>query len=91
MFEHHAARVSFSTDPDWPPRARFRRGLQLAAALLAIALVLIGLSILTSPQLPALGLGKGCARGQPDQVRSIISGEKAARNVPSTSNRNGQN
>jgi hypothetical protein len=69
-------------DPTGRRWVRFRRGLQLAGALVAIALVLIGLSILTSPQLPVLGLGNVAHVGNLAEVRSIISGEKAARNVP---------
>lgn len=69
-------------DPSGKRWARFRRTLQVSVVVVAIAAILIGLSVLTSPQLPTLGLGSVAHVGNLAEVRSIISGEKAARNLP---------
>lgn len=69
-------------DPTGKRWARLRRLLQVAGVLAAVALVLLGLSILTSPQLPALGLGSVAHVANFTEVRSIIGGEKAVKNQP---------
>lgn len=74
-------------DPSGKRWTRFRRTLQAAAVVVAVAAVLLVLSLLTSPQLPTLGLGDVAHVGNLAEVRSIISGEKAARNLPYSAQR----
>ena len=69
-------------DPSGKRWARFRRVLQAAAVLAVAAAVLVGLSVLTRPQLPALGLGSVAHVGNLAEVRTIIAGDRAVRNLP---------
>lgn len=69
-------------DPTGRRWTRFRRALQITGALAGLAVALVALSILTSPQLPALGLSSVAHVANFAEVRGIIAGEKAALNVP---------
>lgn len=69
-------------DPSGRRWTRLRRILQLSAVLAGAAIILLGLAILSSPQLPKLGLGAVAHVGNLAEVKSIISGQRAARNVP---------
>jgi cellulose synthase/poly-beta-1,6-N-acetylglucosamine synthase-like glycosyltransferase/spore germination protein YaaH/peptidoglycan/xylan/chitin deacetylase (PgdA/CDA1 family) len=69
-------------DPTGRRWVRFRWILQLSAALAVVALVLLALSLLTSPQLPTLGLASVAHVANFTEVRAIIGHDKAAKNVP---------
>jgi len=69
-------------DPTGKRWQRFRRGLQTAAIFLVILLVMFGLSIWVSPQLPALGLPPVEHLPNITEVPAIIRGERPARNAP---------
>ncbi len=69
-------------DPSGRRWARLRRVLQGGAVLAVLALALLGMSLLTNPQLPALGLGSVAHVGNLAEVRTIIAGERAVRNLP---------
>jgi peptidoglycan-N-acetylglucosamine deacetylase len=69
-------------DPTGKRWRRVRRGLQVFSLLVAVALAVVGIGIATNPQLPALGLGSVAHLANASEVRQIISGERAAKNVP---------
>ncbi len=69
-------------DPSGKRWSRTRRLAQVAAVIILVLVVLLGLSILTSPQLPALGLASVAHVANLAEVRSIIAGEKPAKNTP---------
>ncbi len=69
-------------DPSGKRWTRFRRLSQVLLLLAIIAAVLVGFSVLTSPQLPTLGLGSVAHVGNLAEVRSIIGGDKTAKNLP---------
>jgi cellulose synthase/poly-beta-1,6-N-acetylglucosamine synthase-like glycosyltransferase/peptidoglycan/xylan/chitin deacetylase (PgdA/CDA1 family) len=69
-------------DPSGKRWTRVRRFAQVGAIVVLVLIVLLGLSILTSPQLPALGLGSVAHVANLAEVRSIIAGEKPAKNKP---------
>jgi cellulose synthase/poly-beta-1,6-N-acetylglucosamine synthase-like glycosyltransferase/spore germination protein YaaH/peptidoglycan/xylan/chitin deacetylase (PgdA/CDA1 family) len=78
--EHHHSFVFY--DPSGKRWQRFRRGLQTAAIFLSILIVLFFLSVLVSPQIPALGLPPVEHLPNLGEVPAIIRGEKTVRNVP---------
>ena len=69
-------------DPTGKRWSRFRRLAQIGIVLGIVAAVLVGLSVLTSPQLPALGLGSIAHVGNLAEVKGIIGHEKARVNLP---------
>jgi cellulose synthase/poly-beta-1,6-N-acetylglucosamine synthase-like glycosyltransferase/peptidoglycan/xylan/chitin deacetylase (PgdA/CDA1 family)/spore germination protein YaaH len=77
---HHRAFVFH--DPTGKRWQRFRRGLQTGAIFLGIIVVLFLLSVLASPQIPALGLPPVEHLPNLAEVPKIIRGEKPARNIP---------
>jgi peptidoglycan-N-acetylglucosamine deacetylase len=69
-------------DPTGKRWVRFRRSLQTGALFGSIAVILLTLVILLSPQLPALGLPRVEHLAGFAEVRGIIAGERSAKNVP---------
>jgi spore germination protein YaaH/peptidoglycan/xylan/chitin deacetylase (PgdA/CDA1 family) len=70
-------------DPSGRRWIHFRRGLQTAGIFLILVIVLVAIAWLVNPQLPALGLPQ--VQHLPatiSEVPTIISGQKAARNIP---------
>lgn len=61
-----------------------RRALGTFALLIAMLAVLLGVAALSSPQLPKLGLPEVQHIGGFSEVRTIIRGERAVKNVPYT-------
>ena len=51
------------------------------AVLFGILAVVLGIAIVTNPQLPALGLNAVAHLGDASEVRTIIGGQRAAKNV----------
>ncbi|HWB97915.1 MAG TPA: glycosyltransferase, partial [Bryobacteraceae bacterium] len=80
MAEKHHSFVFY--DPTGQRWIRIRRGLQTGAIFLGLAVLLLGLTLAISPQLPALGFKPVESLGSLQDVRQIISGERAVRNVP---------
>jgi cellulose synthase/poly-beta-1,6-N-acetylglucosamine synthase-like glycosyltransferase/peptidoglycan/xylan/chitin deacetylase (PgdA/CDA1 family)/spore germination protein YaaH len=69
-------------DPTGRRWTRVRHGLRVAAVVLCIFAAVLTLALLTAPQVPALGLGSVAHVANSDEVRSIIAGERPAKNVP---------
>lgn len=69
-------------DPTGKRWSRFRRLAQIGAVLTVVVAVLIILSVLTSPQLPTLGLGSIAHVGNLAEVKGIIGRQKARVNLP---------
>lgn len=77
---HHPSFVFY--DPTGKRWARFRRFLQTGILFAVIAVAILVLVILLSPQLPALGLPPVEHLVGFAEVRGIIAGERAVKNVP---------
>jgi cellulose synthase/poly-beta-1,6-N-acetylglucosamine synthase-like glycosyltransferase/peptidoglycan/xylan/chitin deacetylase (PgdA/CDA1 family)/spore germination protein YaaH len=69
-------------DPSGKRWVRVRRLIGTGGILLAVALFLFVLSLLTRPRLPSLGLPEPQHLPSFAEVRSVIRGEKAVQNVP---------
>ena len=69
-------------DPSGKRWSRFQRAAQVSAVLAVLVAVLIGCAVLTSPQLPKLGLVDVSHVANFSEVRSIIAGQRAAKNIP---------
>ena len=69
-------------DPSGKRWARFRRAAQASAVVVMIAAGLLVLAILRGTQLPALGFAEVSHVANLSEVRGIIAGESAAKNVP---------
>ncbi len=69
-------------DPSGRRWARIRRGLSLAGIALTVLVVLLVLSLISNPQLPALGLPSVQHLADFSEVPGIIRGERALKNVP---------
>jgi len=69
-------------DPTGRRWSRFRRVFGVAGMVMAVLLVVLGLSIFSNTQLPPLGLPQVQHLASFAEVPAIIRGEKAARNVP---------
>jgi hypothetical protein len=80
--EHRKASSVVFYDPTGKRWARFRRFLQTAVLFASIAAILLVLVILLNPQLPALGLPRVEHLAGFAEVRGIIAGERAVKNVP---------
>jgi len=76
---HHSFVFHDPTGKRW---LRFRRALQTAALFLSILLFLFVLSMLVSPQIPALGLPPVEHLPSMTEVPAIIRGERPMRNAP---------
>ncbi len=69
-------------DPTGRRWARIRRGMSLAGIALTVLVVLLVLSLVSNPQLPALGLPSVQHLADFSEVPGIIRGERALKNVP---------
>ena len=69
-------------DPSGKRWTRVRRGLAILAGIAAAVAVLLAISIVTNPRLPALGLGSVAHVTDRAEVPIIIAGNKAALNLP---------
>jgi cellulose synthase/poly-beta-1,6-N-acetylglucosamine synthase-like glycosyltransferase/peptidoglycan/xylan/chitin deacetylase (PgdA/CDA1 family)/spore germination protein YaaH len=69
-------------DPSGKRWTRVRHGLKIAAVIATIAITLLGISIVTSPRLPGLGLGSVAHVGNHAEVPVIITGQKTGLNLP---------
>lgn len=69
-------------DPTGRRWVRFQRGLQIAGLVTCAVLVLLGLSLVSSPHLPALGLPAVAHLADFSEVPGIIRGQRTERNVP---------
>lgn len=77
-------------DPSGKRWQRFRRAAQVAGVVLGVSLVLLILSLLTAPNLPALALESVAHLGNAAEVPTIIAGEHAVRNLPFVFRRAGE-
>ncbi len=80
MTEKHPSFVFY--DPTGRRWARFRRAVQTAGIFFVVGLFLVVLTVGVSPQLPALGFSPVQSLSSFQDVRRIISGERAVKNVP---------
>src|SRR5258708_26557071 len=79
----HAKEKTFiSHDPSGRRWIRFRRGFKTFGIFAGMLLVLLALAAFSNPQLPTLGLPEVQRLAAFSEVRSIIRGETAAKNVP---------
>jgi spore germination protein YaaH/peptidoglycan/xylan/chitin deacetylase (PgdA/CDA1 family)/glycosyltransferase involved in cell wall biosynthesis len=69
-------------DPTGRRWQRIRRVLQLSALALLGVTVILALTVVSSPQLPVLGLPSVAHLGNYKEVPSILGGERGGKNVP---------
>jgi cellulose synthase/poly-beta-1,6-N-acetylglucosamine synthase-like glycosyltransferase/spore germination protein YaaH/peptidoglycan/xylan/chitin deacetylase (PgdA/CDA1 family) len=69
-------------DPTGKRWTRVRHAIRVAAVVLCVFAAILVLAVLTAPQVPALGLGSVAHVTNSEEVRSIIAGERPAKNVP---------
>jgi len=69
-------------DPSGRRWSGVRRALRVAAVVTGGLAVLLILAVLTSPQVPVLGLGSVAHLANASEVRSIIAGERPVKNLP---------
>src|SRR5260370_16696129 len=69
-------------DPSGRRWIRFRRGFKTFGIFAGMLLVLLALAAFSNPQLPTLGLPEVQRLAAFSEVRSIIRGETAPKNVP---------
>jgi peptidoglycan-N-acetylglucosamine deacetylase len=69
-------------DPSGKRWIRVQRAALVTAALLGVIGLLLGVALVTNPQLPSLGLSAVAHLGNRSEVRTIIGTEQTAKNVP---------
>ena len=74
-------------DPTGRRWTRVRHSSRVVAIFASLFLVLLIVAVFTAPQIPALGLSSVAHVGNTEEVRSIIAGERPAKNVPFGSRR----